>query len=233
MRLKTPALLPLLAALCLATASAQDSGRTTLAEAATLRQQADQAARAGASGEQLRLLARLADLERSPRAFNDHGLALSDAGEFERAAQLLEQAAAAAPADQRGLYRANLALNLRRQWRDAEAETLLRDTLQQIDAYNGPLTGWRRANLARSRAVALLQLSRIAERRGRLDDALALARDAQAAAHAGCGRSSPPRPARATGKSSATAWSCRNPFRRRSPPPGARGWRRRWRRGGH
>ena len=182
MRLKTPGLLPLLAALCVATASAQDSGRTALAEAATLRQQADQAARAGASGEQLRLLARLADLERSPRAFNDHGLALSDAGEFERAAQLLEQAAAAAPADQRGLYRANLALNLRRQWRDAEAETLLRDTLQQIDAYNGPLTGWRRANLARSRAVALLQLSRIAERRGRLDDALALARDAQAAA---------------------------------------------------
>ncbi|MEN9630256.1 MAG: hypothetical protein RJA10_3484, partial [Pseudomonadota bacterium] len=168
----------------LAGASPPARGQTLLSEATALREQIAAHARAGATQAQGEALARLAEIDRSARSLNDLGLFISDQGDFARAQALLAEAVAAAPADQRGLYQANLALNLRRQFLDPQAETLLEEALRQIDAYDGPLTGWRRCNLSRSKAVALLQRSRIAERRGQLDRALALAGDAQQAAAA-------------------------------------------------
>ena len=48
---------------------------------------------------------------------------------------------------------------------------------------------------------------------------------------AGCGRSCRGRRGRAPGRSWAAGWSCPSRSRRRRPPPGGRGWRRRSRRG--
>ena len=152
------------------------------AEVASLREQAALQARGGAGAELRRTLERLLALDRSPRSLNDLGLLLSDQAEFAAADTLLSEAVATAPLDQRGLYQANRALNLRRQWRDADAQALLQAALRDIDAYNGPMTGWRPCNLARSRAVVLLQMSRLAERQGSLVQALAHAQAAQDAA---------------------------------------------------
>lgn len=156
--------------------------RASPAEVASLREQAALQARGGASTELRRTLERLLALDRSPRALNDLGLFLSDQAEFAAADALLSEAVATASLDQRGLYQANLALNLRRQWRDTDAQALLQAALRDIDTYSGPMTGWRPCNLARSRAVVLLQMSRLAERQGSLEQALAHARAAQDAA---------------------------------------------------
>jgi CHAT domain-containing protein len=151
------------------------------ADAVALRERAATQMREGGGPPLQRTLEALLALERSPRALNDLGLLLSDQGDFDAAQGLLAEAVAASPADQRGVHQANLALNLRRQFRDGEAEALLLATLEQIDRYDGPRNGWRPCNLARSRAVALIQLSRIAERRGALAQALAHAQSAQVA----------------------------------------------------
>lgn len=151
------------------------------ADVAALRERAAAQMREGGGPPLQRTLEELLALERSPRALNDLGLLLSDQGEFDAAQALLTEAVAASPPDQRGVHQANLALNLRRQFRDSEAEALLLATLEQIDRYDGPRSGWRPCNLARSRAVTLIQLSRIAERRGELAAALAHAQAAQAA----------------------------------------------------
>lgn len=153
----------------------------TAADAVALRERAAAQMREGGGAPLQRTLEELLALERSPRALNDLGLLLSDQGDFDAAQALLTEAVAASPADQRGVHQANLALNLRRQFRDGEAEALLVSTLEQIDRYDGPRNGWRPCNLARSRAVALIQLSRIAERRGALAQALAHAQAAQVA----------------------------------------------------
>lgn len=161
------------------------------ADAAALRERAAAQMREGGGPALQRTFEELLALERSPRALNDLGLVLSDQGEFDAAQALLTEAVAASPADQRGLHQANLALNLRRQFRDGEAEALLKSALEQIDRYDGPRNGWRPCNLSRSRAVALIQLSRLAERQGALAQALAHAQAAQAAATAAIGQVPP------------------------------------------
>lgn len=156
--------------------------RPASADAPALREQAAQQSRRGEMAALGQTLQRLVAQERSPRNLNDLGLWLSDQGESAAAAALLAEAAAQAPADQRGLYQANQALNLRRQFRDGEAQALLQRALSDIEQYRGPTGGWRACNLQRSRAVALIQLSRIEERQGHLQAALAHAVSAQQAA---------------------------------------------------
>jgi CHAT domain-containing protein/tetratricopeptide (TPR) repeat protein len=150
--------------------------------AAHFRRQYEAAQALGDADASGRALRRLVEAEPLPRHWNSLGVFLSDRGEFDEAQTYLTRAAEAAAADQRGLILANVALNLRRQYRDDEAQQLLDNTLKDISSYSEPLIGWRACNLERSRAVVLLQLSRLAERRGRDDEALSRATEAVGAA---------------------------------------------------
>ena len=150
--------------------------------AAHYRRQYEAALALGDAAATGRVLRRLVNVEPLPRNWNSLGVHLSDRGEFDEADAYLERAAQAATADQRGLYLANKALNLRRQFRDSEAQALLDAGLSEIAQYREPLIGWRACNLERSRAVILLQASRLYERQGRDTLAVATAADAVAAA---------------------------------------------------
>ncbi len=104
-----------------------------------------------------RSLRRLLALERSWRNLNNLGLFLSDRGDFSEAQQLLGEAVAKAPADLKGFYRANVALNLRRQFLDGAAEEELAAALKDLADYSGGLNGWPPSNLARSRTLVMIQ----------------------------------------------------------------------------
>lgn len=140
------------------------------------------AARRGDPQATEQALRALLALERTPRRLNDLGLFVSDRGDFADAERLLQEAVDKAPPDSRGFYQANLALNLRRQFRDAEAAAVIDQALQALAHYAGSPQGWRPANLARSRGLLWLQRSRLHERAGRGADAQQAARHAESAA---------------------------------------------------
>lgn len=140
------------------------------------------AVKAGDPARVEQALRRLLALERTSRNLNNLGLFVSDRGDFAEAQQLLSEAVASAPADLKGFYRANVALNLRRQFLDGAADEELSGALQDLADYRESLTGWRPSNLARSRTLVMIQRSRIQERSGRLDDALQSAKAAEVSA---------------------------------------------------
>ena len=166
----------MLATLCVALHAAEPSPAQRLADA---ERQYEAATRAGDPRQVEAALRAVLAVERTPRALNNLGLFISDRGDFADAAALLQEAIDKATPDVRGFYQANLALNLRRQFRDREAEALLNAALQDAADYRGSRQGWRATNLSRAQALAHLQLSRIHERRGRMAEAVAAARQAE------------------------------------------------------
>lgn len=161
---------------------ADDASLTTAAKVDLETRRYAAAIKAGNLAQVEQALRRLLGLERSSRHLNNLGLFLSDRGSFAEAGPLLADAVAAAPGDLKGFYRANVALNLRRQFLDGAAEAELDGALKDLADYRESLTGWRPSNLARSRTLVLIQRSRIQERRGRLEDALQSAQAAEVSA---------------------------------------------------
>lgn len=165
-----------LAGLCMSLQAAEPTPAQRLADA---ERQYEAATRAGDPRQVEAALRAVLAVDRTPRALNNLGLFISDRGDFTDAAALLQEAIDKATPDVRGFYQANLALNLRRQFRDREAEALLNAALQDAADYRGSRQGWRATNLSRAQALAHLQLSRIHERRGRMAEAVAAARQAE------------------------------------------------------